>query len=92
VVWSPLFLPDQQIQLGYKLTSEEFGAADLLRQARAAEEHGFSFVLISDHYHPWTSRQGQSPFVWALRREGLDCIPFHRARHYFSEAFVLVLK
>lgn len=54
------------IHLGYKLTSEEFSAPDLVRQARAAEEHGFSFALISDHYHPWTSRQGQSPFAWAV--------------------------
>jgi coenzyme F420-dependent glucose-6-phosphate dehydrogenase len=31
-----------------------------------AEERGFSFALISDHYHPWTDRQGQSPFVWSV--------------------------
>ena len=52
--------------LVYKLTSEEFSARDLVRQARAAEEHGFTFALISDHYHPWTDRQGQSPFVWSV--------------------------
>jgi G6PDH family F420-dependent oxidoreductase len=23
-------------------------------------------VLISDHFHPWTERQGQSPFVWGV--------------------------
>jgi G6PDH family F420-dependent oxidoreductase len=22
--------------------------------------------MISDHYHPWSDRQGQSPFVWAV--------------------------
>src|SRR5438046_9403860 len=54
----------RHIQIGYKLTSEEFSARDLVRFARAAEEHGFSFASISDHYHPWTDRQGQSPFVW----------------------------
>jgi G6PDH family F420-dependent oxidoreductase len=32
----------------------------------AAEEAGFSFALISDHYHPWTDRQGESPFVWSV--------------------------
>lgn len=31
-----------------------------------AEQHGFSFALISDHFHPWTDRQGQSPFVWSV--------------------------
>src|SRR5207302_2113556 len=24
----------------------------------------FSFAGISDHFHPWTSEQGESPFVW----------------------------
>jgi len=57
---------NREIQIGYKLTSEEFSATDLVRQARAAEEHGFAFASISDHYHPWTDRQGQSPFVWSV--------------------------
>ncbi|HWC32960.1 MAG TPA: LLM class flavin-dependent oxidoreductase, partial [Actinomycetota bacterium] len=29
-----------------------------------AEETGFTYALISDHFHPWTDSQGQSPFVW----------------------------
>ncbi|HWP59412.1 MAG TPA: TIGR03557 family F420-dependent LLM class oxidoreductase [Candidatus Acidoferrales bacterium] len=53
-------------QIGYTLSSEEFSAADLVRFARRAEESGFSFALISDHYHPWTKRQGHSPFVWSV--------------------------
>jgi len=57
-------MPD--IQFGYKLSSEEFAANDLVRQARMAEERGFTFALISDHYHPWIDRQGQSPFVWSV--------------------------
>jgi G6PDH family F420-dependent oxidoreductase len=31
-----------------------------------AEAAGFDRVWISDHYHPWTDAQGQSPFVWAV--------------------------
>ncbi len=31
---------------------------------RCAEEAGFAFALISDHFHPWLDSQGQSPFVW----------------------------
>jgi coenzyme F420-dependent glucose-6-phosphate dehydrogenase len=53
------------LRVGYKLSSEEFGPTDLVRQAVRAEAAGFDFALISDHYHPWTDRQGQSPFVWA---------------------------
>ncbi len=31
-----------------------------------AEEAGFEALWISDHYHPWISEQGQSPFVWSV--------------------------
>jgi G6PDH family F420-dependent oxidoreductase len=52
--------------LGYCLTSELHGPRDLVEHARLAEQAGFRFALISDHYHPWTSTQGHSPFVWAV--------------------------
>lgn len=53
-------------KLGYSLSSEEFGPSELVIQAVAAEKAGFEFAMISDHYHPWTHRQGNSPFVWAV--------------------------
>lgn len=53
-------------EFGYALSSEEHGPNDLVRNARRAEEAGFSFALISDHYHPWLSVQGHSPFVWSV--------------------------
>ncbi len=52
------------VEFGYKLSSEEFGPLDMVRNARMAEESSFTFALISDHYHPWIDKQGQSPFVW----------------------------
>ena len=52
--------------LGYSLSSEEHRPADLVAYARRAEECGFGFALISDHFHPWVDRQGQSPFVWTV--------------------------
>ena len=51
-------------ELGYTLSSEEHRPADLVRFARLAEEVGFRYAFISDHYHPWVDAQGQSPFVW----------------------------
>jgi coenzyme F420-dependent glucose-6-phosphate dehydrogenase len=54
------------VQIGYTLSSEEHGPGDLLLYGRIAEEVGFDFLTISDHFHPWTSRQGQSPFVWSV--------------------------
>ncbi len=54
------------VQVGYALSSEEHRPNDLVRHARLAEEAGFSFALISDHFHPWVDKQGHSPFVWAV--------------------------
>jgi G6PDH family F420-dependent oxidoreductase len=54
------------IELGYQLSSEEHPAPDLVGYARRAEEVGFSYAVISDHFHPWTHRQGQAPFVWSV--------------------------
>jgi len=54
------------MKIGYFLSCEEYTPADLLRQARAAEEAGFSGLWISDHYHPWNDEQGQSAFVWSV--------------------------
>ncbi|HEY3687040.1 MAG TPA: TIGR03557 family F420-dependent LLM class oxidoreductase [Streptosporangiaceae bacterium] len=54
------------MRIGYFLASEEYTPAELLAQARAAEEHGFGALWISDHYHPWNAEQGQSPFVWSV--------------------------
>ena len=51
---------------GYTLSSEEQPPARLVRYAERAEQLGFDFVSISDHYHPWVSAQGHSPFVWAV--------------------------
>src|SRR5436190_13257966 len=54
------------VELGYALSSEEHPPNDLVDQARAAEKAGFTFALISDHFHPWIDRQGHSPFVWSV--------------------------
>jgi G6PDH family F420-dependent oxidoreductase len=51
---------------GYTLSAEEHEPAALVEHARLAEEHGFDFCSISDHYHPWVSSQGHSPFVWTV--------------------------
>jgi coenzyme F420-dependent glucose-6-phosphate dehydrogenase len=54
------------VDLGYALSSEEHSPTDLVRNARAAEEAGFGFGLISDHIHPWVDAQGHSAFIWAV--------------------------
>jgi G6PDH family F420-dependent oxidoreductase len=54
------------VKLGYKLMSEQHGPADLVRNARRAEQAGFDFAAISDHYFPWLEEQGHSPFAWSV--------------------------
>jgi coenzyme F420-dependent glucose-6-phosphate dehydrogenase len=54
------------VELGYWLSSEEHSPQDLIANARAAEDAGLPFALISDHYHPWIDEQGSSPFVWSV--------------------------
>jgi coenzyme F420-dependent glucose-6-phosphate dehydrogenase len=53
-------------ELGFAFSSEDHPPQELVRQAHAAEEAGFTFGLISDHFHPWVDAQGQSPFVWSV--------------------------
>ena len=36
--------------------------SDLVR----AEEVGFDFSVISDHYFPWLEQQGHSPYAWSV--------------------------
>jgi coenzyme F420-dependent glucose-6-phosphate dehydrogenase len=54
------------ITFGYWLSSEEHPPLDLVRAAVQAEELGFEFAMISDHYHPWLDDQDNSPFVWSV--------------------------
>jgi coenzyme F420-dependent glucose-6-phosphate dehydrogenase len=54
------------VEVGYKLSSEEHAPNDLVQHARRAEEVGFTFAMIADHYHPWVDRQGQAAFIWSV--------------------------
>ena len=54
------------MRIGYFLSCEEYTPAQLIEQARLAQDAGFQGLWISDHYHPWNDAQGQSPFVWSI--------------------------
>ena len=51
---------------GYKLMAEGFSPRQLVENARRAEEEGFDFASISDHYHPWLPEQQHSGFAWSI--------------------------
>jgi coenzyme F420-dependent glucose-6-phosphate dehydrogenase len=52
--------------IGYHASHEQFSPSELLRYAKLAEEAGFTAINCSDHFHPWSKRQGQSgnAFSW----------------------------
>ena len=57
---------DGMAEVGVFLSCEEHGPRFLLSTARQAEEADFSAVLISDHYHPWTTDRARAQFVWSV--------------------------
>ena len=54
------------VKLGYKLMAEEHGPAALVRNTVRAEQAGFAFAAISDHFFPWLDEQGHAPFAWSV--------------------------
>lgn len=54
------------IALGYKLMAEQHGPTTLLRNGKRAEEAGFDFAAISDHFSPWIEEQGHAPFAFSV--------------------------
>src|SRR4028119_1851411 len=51
--------------IGYHASHEQFPPSELLRYASLAEKAGFEFINCSDHFNPWSVRQGQSGFSFA---------------------------
>ncbi len=56
----------RRVEIGFWISSEEHGPNEMVRAAQQAEAAGFPYVQLSDHFHPWIDRQGQSPFVWSV--------------------------
>lgn len=51
---------------GYTLMTEQSGPRELVRYAQAAEDAGFDFEVMSDHYSPWLTEQGHAPYAWSV--------------------------
>jgi len=54
------------IKFGYSISSEQLNPSEIVETAKKAEEYGFDFIMISDHFHPWIDKQGESAFVWSM--------------------------
>src|SRR5258708_4997956 len=54
------------MQIGYTMMCEQSGPKQLVRDVALAEEAGFDFAVISDHYFPWLDSKGHSPSGWSV--------------------------
>jgi G6PDH family F420-dependent oxidoreductase len=52
--------------IGYTMMCEQAGPKELVSDVQRAEEAGFEFAVISDHYFPWVDAMGHSPYAWAV--------------------------
>jgi G6PDH family F420-dependent oxidoreductase len=51
---------------GYTLMTEQSGPRELIGHASAAEQAGFDFEVMSDHYFPWLDEMGHSAYAWSV--------------------------
>ncbi len=51
---------------GYTMMTEQSPPDQLVRDLQMAEEAGFGFSVISDHYQPWLDAQGHSGYAWSI--------------------------
>ena len=54
------------MRIGYTLMTEQSGPKELVRYATYAEDAGFDFAVMSDHYFPWLEEQGHSRYAWSM--------------------------
>lgn len=50
---------------GFHASHEQIPPARLLADVQRAEQAGFEMAMCSDHFSPWSSRQGHSAFAWS---------------------------
>jgi G6PDH family F420-dependent oxidoreductase len=54
------------MNIGYTMMCEQSGPKELVRDLVMAEEAGFDYSVISDHYFPWLDEQGHAPYAWSV--------------------------
>lgn len=51
--------------IGFHASHEQIAPSELLNDVQHAEEAGYQAVMCSDHFNPWSHRQGHSGFASA---------------------------
>ena len=53
------------MRLGFHASHEQIAPSRLLTDVEHAEQAGFDMAMCSDHFSPWSVRQGHSGYTWA---------------------------
>jgi probable non-F420 flavinoid oxidoreductase len=63
---------------GLHCSHEQIPPSRLLAHVREAEAAGFGAAMSSDHFSPWSERQGESGFAWSFLGAALEAtaLPF----------------
>lgn len=62
--------------IAYHASHEQFSPSDLLKYVKLAEQAGFQGCHASDHFHPWSERQGQSGYVFSWLDSAMEATHF----------------
>src|SRR3954467_9273273 len=64
--------------IGFHCSHEQISPAQLLKDVQHAEQAGFTAAMSSDHFSPWSERQGESGFAWSFLGAALEAteLPF----------------
>lgn len=62
-------------QFGYHCSHEQFKPSTLLQYAQAAYNAGFQRISCSDHFSPWSDRQGESGYAWSWLGAAMQAVP-----------------
>src|SRR5918997_1180783 len=64
--------------VGLHCSHEQIPPSRLLSHVREAEVAGFRAAMSSDHFSPWSERQGESGFAWSFLGAALEAtdLPF----------------
>ena len=65
-------------RIGFHCSHEQIPPGELLAAVRHAQQAGFAAAMSSDHFSPWSERQGESGFAWSFLGAALEAtsLPF----------------
>src|SRR5687767_4645335 len=66
------------VPIGFHASHEQWPPSALVRFVRLLQASGFTAAMSSDHFHPWTERDGASGFAWTWLGAALQAtrLPF----------------